>query len=116
MLAVSPGGEDMRLEHLVVAHPLAPSVPLRRQFLKLSRALAELGLLHAPLPLHPEGHPFLGSDPMYRAGVPPEWLAIAERWRDLTTKRPTARRMEFSCILAAGRWLAKAHPEVISPS
>ncbi len=24
--------------------------------------------------------------------------------------------MEFTCILAAGRWLAKAHPEITNPS
>jgi integrase len=53
---------------------------------------------------------------MYRAGVPDKWLSLAERWRDMTTKRPTASRMEFSCILAAGRWLAKMHPDVTSPS
>ena len=33
----------------------------------------------------------------------------------MTPKRPTAKRMEFSCILAAGRWLAHARPEVTSP-
>jgi hypothetical protein len=107
---------DVQREHLELARRLAPSVFLRGQFLKLSRALAELCVLDAPLPLHPESHPFLGSDPMYRAGVPAEWLSFAEGWRELTTKRPTARRMEFSCILAAGRWLAKAHPELTNPS
>ncbi len=52
---------------------------------------------------------------MYKSGVPTEWLACAERWRDLTPKRPTAKRMEFSCVLAAGRWLAQVHPEVTRP-
>jgi hypothetical protein len=115
LLAGSPRLEDVTLAHLAVARRLAPSVPLRTQCLKLSRALAHLGVLPESLPLHPEGHPFLQGDPMYKAGVPSEWLGYAERWRELTPKRPTAKRMEFSCILAAGRWLAHAHPEVTSP-
>jgi len=68
MLAGSPCLQDLRREHLELGRRRAPSVFLRGQFLKLSRALTELGFLDAPLPLHPEGHPFLGSDPMYRAG------------------------------------------------
>jgi hypothetical protein len=78
LLAGSPRLDSLRRDHLELARRLAPSVFLRGHFLKLSRALAELGLLGAPLPLHPEGHPFLGSDPMYRAGVPAEWLTFAE--------------------------------------
>jgi hypothetical protein len=115
ILAGSPRLEDVTLAHLAEARRLAPSVPLRTQCLKLSRALAHLGMLPESLPLHPEGHPFLQRDPMYKAGVPPEWLSYAERWRELTPKRPTAKRMEFSCVLAAGRWLPHAHPEVTSP-
>jgi integrase len=115
LLAGSPRLEDVTLTHLTDARRLAPSVPLRSQCLKLSRALANLGFLQEPLPLHPEGHPFLRGDPMYKSGVPTEWLASAERWRELTPKRPTAKRMEFSCVLAAGRWLAQVHPEVTRP-
>jgi hypothetical protein len=115
LLAGSPHVEDVTLAHLAAARRLAPSFPLRTQCLKLSRALAHLGVVPESLPRHPEGHPFLKPDPMYTAGVPSEWLAYAERWRELTPKRPTARGMAFSCILAAGRWLAHAHPDVPSP-
>ena len=115
LLAGSPRLEDLTLAHLAAARRLAPSVPLRTQCLKLSRALAHIGMLPESLPLHPEGHPFLQADPMYRAGVPAEWLACAERWRELTPKRLTTKRMEFSCVLAAGRWLTHTHPEVTSP-
>jgi integrase len=115
LLAGSARLEDVTVTHLTDARRLAPPVPLRSQCLRLSRALAHLGLLDESLPLHPEGHPFLRGDPMYKAGVPSEWLGYAEHWRDLTPKRPTAKRMEFSCVLAAGRWLAHAHRDVTSP-
>jgi hypothetical protein len=50
ILAGSPRLEDVTLAHLAAARRLAPSVPLRTQCLKLSRALAHLGVLPEPLP------------------------------------------------------------------
>jgi hypothetical protein len=73
LLAGGPRLEDVTLAHLAAARRLAPSVPLRTHGIKLSRALAHLGVLPESLPLHPGGHPFLHRDPMYKAGVPPEW-------------------------------------------
>ncbi|MGW2151604.1 tyrosine-type recombinase/integrase [Nonomuraea bangladeshensis] len=87
--------------------------PSRRQGLfKVSRVLADKGIITAPLTSN--GH-HRGPKPETLASVPPEWLEWAQRWRKLATCEPGTLRTMFSVILVAGRWAAEKHPESIAP-
>lgn len=80
----------------------------------LSRALFRLGVTdrslgHAP----PLGRNGRVVDPT--EGVAPEWVRGCRRWRETSTLGPKTRLGYYVLLLKAGRWLAHAHPDVVSP-
>ena len=89
--------------------------PARRSLLyRLSRVLAHLGVLEAPL--SPEsGIP----EPFYqegrRLGIAPEWADWVERWQETSALARLSRTKVRDCCLRAGRWLAEKHPEIVRP-
>jgi integrase len=89
--------------------------PARRSMLyRLSRVLAHLGVLEAPL--SPESgipEPFFREG--RRLGVAREWADWVERWQETSTLSGSSRAKVRDCCLRAGRWLAERHPEVVRP-
>ncbi len=47
--------------------------------------------------------------------MPAEWISVCQRWRDTSILAPKTRRGNYALLLKAGCWLARSHPEAISP-
>ncbi|MGX1673236.1 hypothetical protein [Streptomyces sp. NPDC055400] len=71
----------------------------RRGLIKLSRVLADKGIIPAPLHNN-ESKAEPRSDML--STVPPEWAEWALRWRKFSTHEPGTIRSMFSVILIAG--------------
>lgn len=84
----------------------------RRGLIKISRVLADKGILPGPLHANEDK---AGPRSDMLSTVPPEWAEWALRWRKLSTHEPGTIRTMFSVILIGGRWAAEKHPDVISP-
>ncbi|MCM8556162.1 tyrosine-type recombinase/integrase [Streptomyces sp. STCH 565 A] len=113
--AGSPRLEDLTDElvrRLVADYKVAGLKSRRRGLIKISRVLADKGILPAPLH-HNEDKAGPRSDML--STVPPEWAEWALRWRKFSTHEPGTIRTMFSVILIGGRWAAEKHPDVISP-
>lgn len=109
----SPHLTDVTEDGFTAALNASRSVPFRRQGLfKVSRVLADKGLIAAPLT---SNHDKRGPKPATLATVPGPWLAWVLRWRRLCTNEPATVASMFSVILIAGRWAAAKHPEAITP-
>lgn len=93
-----------------------PDISHRRKGLVycLSKALAQLGVLDAPLREQPD------LNDHWRAarsvGVAPEWAAWAHRWEGTSPTTPASRVAARSWLLKIGRWLRQHHPEIVEPS
>lgn len=96
----------------VVADNRAEGKTRRHGVFKLSRVLADKGIIPAPLTSNHHNH---GPRPDTLASVPEEWLQWAERWKRLAVQEPATVRVMFSIILVAGRWAADKHPQAITP-
>lgn len=79
----------------------------------LSRALAHLKILHAPLPAHRQSRPLL--ERIDTAGVAAEWVAWCFAWHERSTLTKGMKKQTLYMLMQIGRWLATAHPQVISP-
>ena len=79
---------------------------------KVSRVLAHLGIIAAPLPTN---HHNRGPWAETLESVPAPWRDWAQRWRRLSTLEPLTVSSRFSTILVAGRWAAEHHPEGCHP-
>lgn len=84
----------------------------RSGLVKLSRVLADKGIISGPLTSNYHNQ---GPKPETLATVPDEWLDWAQRWRKLATCAPGTLRSRWSVILIAGRWAAEKHPDAIGP-
>lgn len=83
----------------------------------VSRALASMGIVHAPLNsriTEPDMREHLRNPNVVR-GVAQEWVYWCHRWRDTSTLSPTTRQAICYQLLKVGRWLAQEHPSVVSP-
>ncbi|MEU5992812.1 tyrosine-type recombinase/integrase [Spirillospora sp. NPDC047418] len=111
----SPRLEDIteqRLHEFVTDTRTAGLRSRRRGIFKLSRVLADKGIINNPLTSN--GHQ-RGPRPGTLASVPPQWLEWVQRWRKLNTREPSTERTWVSVLLIAGRWAAEKHPNAISP-
>lgn len=84
----------------------------RHGLFKISRVLADRGIIRAPLT---SNHHNRGPKPETLATVPAEWLEWVQRWRKLCTHEPGTIRSMFSVLLIAGRWAVEKHPEALTP-
>ena len=101
------------LEHVYAA--MAP-IPRRRAMVyRLSRILAHLGILDKPLPLQ-GGLPVSTYKRERERGIAPDWAAWAERWFTTSPRPWKERRNMHLDLLRTGRWLAVAHPEIMTPA
>ncbi|BCL78504.1 integrase [Ktedonobacteria bacterium brp13] len=98
--------EAVRQEH--IARYLKTNIPL------LSRALVGLGFIAHPVALAVKAGECFGNHDA-REGVPAPWLSWCQRWKDTSTSAPRSRMGTYYSLLTAGRWLAQAHSEVVSP-
>ncbi|GGL68076.1 integrase [Streptomyces anthocyanicus] len=113
--AGSPRLEDLTddlVRQLVADYKAAGLTSRRRGLIKVSRVLADKGII--PAPLH-SNEDKAGPRSDMLSTVPPEWAEWALRWRKFSTHEPGTIRGMFSVILIAGRWAAEKHPDVISP-
>ena len=86
--------------------------PVARHIGKVSHGMAALGLLAKPLRMRN----YVGWREKSVEGIHPEWVGWCRRWRETSTLRPKTRETNYSFMLRAGLWLARAHPEVTSPA
>jgi integrase len=98
------------LAALVAEYPAGSS--RRKGIFKVSRVLAHLGIITAPLTTN---HHRRGPWTETLESVPVPWRDWALRWRRLSTLEPLTVSSRFSTILVAGRWTAERHPEAVSP-
>src|SRR5207248_4270752 len=81
---------------------------------KIAKALVRLGVLppHADADAATDPFPLGPSD-----GVPDEWYAWYRAWCTTGSRglAPRVARNYGGYILYTGRWLARRHPEVVSP-
>ncbi|MEV5047950.1 tyrosine-type recombinase/integrase [Streptomyces griseoincarnatus] len=113
--AGSPRLEDLTddlVRQLVDDYKAAGLTSRRRGLIKISRVLADKGIIPAPLHANEDK---AGPRPDMLSTVPPEWAEWALRWRKFSTHEPGTIRSMFSVILIGGRWAAEKHPDVISP-
>src|SRR2546428_339795 len=76
---------------------------------KLDRSYLLCGYNHAILTLGLHQQPEQGD-------LSPVWYAWCLAWRDLAVGEFAPGRLNYLAhLLAAGRWLAKHHPEIVSP-
>ncbi len=85
---------------------------IARHIGKVSHGLAALGVLATPLRMRN----YVGWREKSVEGIEQEWAAWCRRWRETSTLRPKTRETNYSFILRAGLWLAKAYPGVTSPA
>ena len=100
-----------RLE--VLREKLEP--PSKRAVLeRISKALAQLGIIGAPLPPAQEVRKLL---PEQRStnGVDPEWVQWCLQWHHFSDLTPTVKWRYVGKLFQTGRWLKQKHPEVTSP-
>jgi hypothetical protein len=86
--------------------------PITRNIGKVSHGLAALGVLAKPIRMRN----YVGWREKSIEGIGQEWVAWCRRWRETSTLRPRTRETNYSFILRAGLWLAKAHPVVTNPA
>ncbi|PKW18677.1 tyrosine-type recombinase/integrase [Saccharopolyspora spinosa] len=104
--------EDIAEEDVRALAQQYPKSNRRSGLIKVSRVLAHKGIITQPLHNNDAQR---GPRADTLATVPPQWLAWAQRWRQLSTHEPGTVRGMFSVILIAGRWAAEKHPEALEP-
>lgn len=112
----SPHLADLTLTGLAALRDRAYTKVMAENLDIVSRVLAHLGLLAAPLPRRRSAPVPFGERPA-PDGVDPAWLDWVRRWHraavDLTAK---VRDHYALALFRVGRWLAHTHPEVTSPA
>lgn len=101
---------DETIATLVGEYP--PGSGRRKGRFKVSRVLADLGVISAPLTTN---HHHRGAWEATLETVPTAWAGWVQRWRKLCTLEPSTVRTRFSLTLIAGRWAAEKHPDAITP-
>ena len=112
----SPHLADLSLERLAALRQRAYTKTLTENLEVVSRALAHLGLLPAPLPRQhtPPRGPFWACSSA--DGVDPAWLDWVRRWHRAAVGLSDRVRVHYAdALLRTGRWLALVHPEITSP-
>lgn len=110
----SPCLEDLTYEKLDAVRKQSSQVASNDNFVGLSQGLVGLGILSKPLTkLRIQGK-FLGSNGALE-NISVEWLHWCQRWYDTSTYPPKTRRGIFYSLLVPGRWLAKQHPNIVTP-
>lgn len=80
----------------------------------MSRALATLGILAAPLPpLSTVDQAWL--ERVRTEGIAPEWAALCQRWYATSTLELATRQGVRNALRQVGRWLTTTHPQVTHP-
>ena len=81
---------------------------------RLSKALAHVGIIEAPLPSSSEMRRLL---PEHRNtdGIAPDWVEWCLQWYRFSGLTPKIKWSYFGKLLQTGRWLAQVHPEVTRP-
>jgi hypothetical protein len=110
LLNGSPLLEDLTAEVFEEAYEAETTVPWRRSLQRISRVLVGLGLIQRALP-HGYSQARGGKRIDLTAGISPEWVAAAKRWRDTSTLTPKTRKGLFYVLLKVGRWLSATHPD-----
>lgn len=87
---------------------------IQDDFVGLSRALVELGILASPL-APADGLQRYERKAAATRGIAGEWLAWCQRWHQTTTVAPGTRNGGYNQLLIAGRWLAQEHPDITRP-
>jgi hypothetical protein len=109
-----------RLRHATSSHKR-----LRSDVLRVSRALAGLGLIPRALnpwvrdrSSAPDRRPHSRRDAavVSNIAIAPEWRACVERWRDTTTLSPKARSAYVSQLLMIGRWASDTYGGSAAPA
>jgi site-specific recombinase XerD len=83
---------------------------------QLARTLVEMGTL-ASLPFGAEAtrEEWLDRSRAQDRDVPAEWLGWTRRWFSTSTLTPPSRRHVYYTLIKAGRWLAREHPDRVTP-
>ena len=105
--------EDITLGDLEEVRKNCFSRLTKRTIVPLSRALFSLGIVSSPLDPY---IPIRGTENKSTFGVPQEWKEWAERWHDTTTIEAGTKQQAFYCLMKAGRWINKNHPELADPT
>jgi len=88
------------------------SATSRKVLYGVSAGLAELGILASPIPYRSTTRRNEAGTP----GCPPEWLTWINRWRSSSSLSPSTRAAFHAALVVTGRWLARCHPGISSPS
>lgn len=81
---------------------------------RVSKALAHLGIIEAPLLSAHETRKLLPEN-RNTDGVNPEWVQWCLQWYRFSDLTPKIRWRYVGKLFQTGRWLAHTHPEVTSP-
>jgi integrase len=124
LVVQGPQLEDITLDHLRhLRAATARHTRLRGGLLRLSRALAGLGLLPSPLNawayeasarLAP--HTVVADRPKDALAIVLAWRTMAQRWRTTTTLAPKTREAYYSQIVQVGRWATATYGEAADPA
>jgi hypothetical protein len=124
LVVQSPQLEDITLDHLPrLRAATARNTRLRSGILRLSRALAGLGLI--PKSLNAWAYDaaarltpctIVADRPKEAIAIGPAWRTMANRWRATTTLSPKAREAYYSQIVQVGRWATAKYGATADPA
>jgi integrase len=100
------------LEALYHSYPYQKEV--KSHIGRVARVLHQLGLVARPVRVVPAST--RNGAAADTTGIAPEWADWCLRWFKTSTLTPEARRIRYYLLLKVGRWLAEAHPEIVSPA
>ncbi len=82
---------------------------------RIARVLHQRGMVARPVRILPASTRE-GVAAADTALVASEWADWCLRWLNTSTLAPDTRRIRYYQLLKVGRWLMKAHPEIVSPA
>jgi len=110
LLNRSPYLEDLSSDLLRYAAERV-NLATRQRLPKVAHVLQHLGIIDRPADVPARLVSLIDT-----AGIATEWVAWCEAWRARDTRlSPRRRRTVFGQMLCVGRWLADAHPDIVSP-
>jgi len=109
----SPRLEDLSFELLVSMNYRAQVKYSLSHLYPISRVLAHLKIIEAPLPRGRQRPTLL--ERADTAGVGTEWVAWCYAWYRKSILTRTIKKQSLHALLQTGRWLAKEHPQITSP-
>ncbi|GCF11878.1 tyrosine-type recombinase/integrase [Dictyobacter arantiisoli] len=115
LLNHSPRLEDLTTEVLEQVRQARLPSYIKENIRKLSRVLVSLGYINQPLASLPNPKRERTKQQTL-TGIDSEWVNWCLRWFNTTTIAPRSRKSYYYILLKAGRWLAKVHPEIVSPA